>query len=118
MTLPMCCCVQEGLPLLSRTIRLAADVPQLEINRYLRSETQRTLISAGGQMAHPAKISHVVIVGNESQTAGLDDVLSDHFQVVAAVVRPNSLLGGCECFRTSGQHRQFRKLRTTAGRCV
>jgi Tfp pilus assembly PilM family ATPase len=82
----------DGLPLLSRTIRLAADVPQLEINRYLRSETQRTLISAGGQMAQPAKIAHVVIVGNEAQTAGLDDVLSDHFQVVAAVVRPNSLL--------------------------
>ncbi len=81
-----------SLPLLSRTIRLAAEVPQLEINRYLRSETQRTLISAGGQLAHPAKIAHVVIVGNDKQTAGLDDVLSEHFQVVAAVVRPSSVL--------------------------
>jgi len=81
-----------SLPLLSRTIRLAADVPQFEINRYLRSETQRTLISAGAQLAYPAKIAHVVIVGNEEQTAGLDDVLSEHFQVVAAVVRPSSVL--------------------------
>jgi len=86
----------HGLPLLSRTIRLAADVPQLEINRYLRSETQRTLISAGGQMAHPAKIAHVVIVGNEQQTEGLDDALADHFQVVAAVVRPVSLLADAD----------------------
>ena len=81
-----------SLPLLSRTIRLAADVPQSEINRYLRSETQRTLISASGQLAFPARIAHVVIVGNEEQTVGLDDVLSEHFQVVAAVVRPISVL--------------------------
>lgn len=82
----------DGLPLLSRTIRLAADVPQSEINRYLRSEMQRTLISAGGRIARAAKIAYVVIVGNEGQTGGLDDLLADHFQVVAAVVRPNSLL--------------------------
>lgn len=82
----------EGLPLLSRTIRLAADVPQPEVNRYLRSETQRTLISAGGQMAQPAKIAHVVIIGNEKQAHGLDDTLSEHFQVVAAIVRPTSML--------------------------
>ena len=82
----------DGLPLLSRTIRLAADIPQPEVNRYLRSETQRTLISAGGQMAQPAKIAHVVVVGNEKQTDGLDDSLSEHFQVVAAIVRPTSIL--------------------------
>jgi len=81
-----------GLPFLSRTIRLAADVPQAEINQYLQAETQRTLISAGGQMAQPPKISHVVIVGNEQQTEGLDDILSEHFQVGAVVVRPTSLL--------------------------
>jgi Tfp pilus assembly PilM family ATPase len=81
-----------GLPFLSRTIRLAADVPQAEINRYLQAETQRTLISAGGQMAQPPKISHVVIVGNEQQTEGLDNTLSEHFQVGAVVVRPTSLL--------------------------
>ncbi len=86
----------NGLPLLSRTIRLAADVPTSEINRYLRSETQRTLISAGGQMAHAAKIAHVVIVGSESQTEGLDDSLADHFEVVAAVVRPTSLLADAD----------------------
>ena len=85
-----------GLPLLSRTIRLAADVPQPEINRYLRTETQRTLISASGQMAHPAKITHVVIVGNEQQTEGLDDALSEHFQVVAEVVRPISMLADAD----------------------
>ena len=73
-----------GLPFLSRTIRLAADVPQFEINRYLQAETQRTLISAGGQMAQPPRIAHVVIVGNEQQTEGLDDTLSEHFQVAAA----------------------------------
>ena len=84
-------CVGD-LPILSRTIRLAADVSHLEINRYLRAETQRTLISAGGQMAQPAKISHVVIVGNEQQTEGLDESLSQHFQVAAAVVRPASML--------------------------
>ncbi len=81
-----------GLPLLSRTIRLAADVPQLEINRYLRGETQRTLISAGGQRTQLPKIAHVVIVGNEQQTEGLDDSLAEHFQVSAAVVRPASML--------------------------
>lgn len=80
------------LPLLSRTIRLAADVSQLEMNRYLLAETQRTLISAGGQMAHSPKISHLVIVGNEPQTEGLDESLSEHFQVSAAVVRPASML--------------------------
>ncbi len=82
----------DGLPLLSRTIRLAADVAQPEMNRYLCSEIQRTLISAGSRMAQPAKIAHVVVVGDEVQTAGLDDVLSGHFQVVAAVVRPSSVL--------------------------
>ncbi len=81
-----------GLPFLSRTIRLAADVSQLETNRYLQAETQRTLISAGGQLAQQPKIAHVVIVGNEQQTDGLDAVLSDHFQVTAVVVRPMSML--------------------------
>ena len=81
-----------GLPFLSRTIRLAADVPQFEINRYLQTEAQRTLISAGGQMAQPPRIAHVVIVGNEQQTEGLDDALSEHFQVATLVVRPTSML--------------------------
>jgi Tfp pilus assembly PilM family ATPase len=86
----------NGLPLVSRTIRLAADVPSTEINRYLRSETQRTLISASGQLTQAAKIAHVVIVGNETQTSGLDTMLAEHFGVVAAVVRPTSMVADLE----------------------
>jgi len=82
----------NGLPMLSRTIRLAADASQLEINRYLRMETQRTLISASGQLAHAIKVANVVVVGNPQQTDGLDEVLSEHFQVAVAGVQPISLL--------------------------
>lgn len=84
------------LPLLSRTIRLAPDAPQTEITRYLCTETQRMLISAGSQLAQPARITRVVAVGNARQMQGFDTALAQQFQVDVQVVRPTTLLTAAE----------------------
>jgi Tfp pilus assembly PilM family ATPase/Tfp pilus assembly protein PilN len=79
-------------PLVSRTIRLPAELPAVDIQRYLRSEIQRTLLSAAGHSDPPMRVSQIVTVGNADQTEGLDEVLADQFDVVAAVIRPLSML--------------------------
>lgn len=71
------------VPILSRTLRLASNVPDAEIIRYLRTEVQRTLITAGGQLPRPVNITSVVVIGNERQTNGLDAALSAQFQIAA-----------------------------------
>jgi hypothetical protein len=80
------------LPALSRTIRLAAGVPVDEINRFLTSETQRTLISAGGQTSELFEVDQIFVTGNEAETSGLDDALSRHFEVPAVAVRPSTMI--------------------------
>lgn len=80
------------VPILSRTLRLAPNVPDAEIIRYLRTEVQRTLITAGGQLPRPVNITSVVVIGNERQTTGLDAALSAQFQVAASVATPTSIL--------------------------
>ncbi len=82
-----------GLPILSRTIRLASGVPRDEIIRYLTAETQRTLISASGQMSEqPIAVDRILVAGGEEQTSGLDLALSRQFGAEATIVRPDLLL--------------------------
>jgi hypothetical protein len=90
-----------SLPLLSRTIRLPAELPAVDIHRYLCSETQRTLIAASGQLTVPAKVTQVVVVGNESQTYGLDERLAEQFDAIGATVSPLSLLAKSELPETN-----------------
>ena len=83
---------RDGRPLVSRTIRLPVQLPAVDIQRYLRSEIQRTLLSAAGQSDLPMRVSQIVTVGNVDQTEGLDQALAEQFDAVAAVVRPLSML--------------------------
>ncbi|MBL8818694.1 MAG: hypothetical protein JNL58_21885 [Planctomyces sp.] len=84
------------VPILSRTLRLAANVPDAEITRYLRTEVQRTLISAGGQLPRPVHIENVHVIGNARQTAGLEAALAAQFQVAATVHQPSSVVPNLE----------------------
>ncbi|MFO0428637.1 MAG: hypothetical protein ACK526_18865 [Planctomyces sp.] len=79
------------LPILSRTIRLASSVSGEEINRYLITETQRTLISAGSKTSHPIEPEKILLIGNEDETFGLDVALSRHYAMNVDVARPLSL---------------------------
>ncbi|MFN9972659.1 MAG: hypothetical protein ACK58T_22490, partial [Phycisphaerae bacterium] len=62
-----------------------------EINRYLITETQRTLISAGSKTSHPIEPEKILLIGNEDETFGLDVALSRHYAMNVDVARPLSL---------------------------
>ncbi|MFN9292908.1 MAG: hypothetical protein ACK6EB_32930 [Planctomyces sp.] len=70
----------NGLPLLSRTIRLPKGMPQSDAAQFLIGETQRTLISAGGHLAQRTRISRVVLIGAAEETQGLAQTFADHYQ--------------------------------------
>ncbi len=103
------------LPVLSRTIRLATGIPADEITRYLTSETQRTLISAGGHLAEALQVDSVTVVGNTQQTLGLDIALSHHFDCDSVVEEPASLLEAAQRSQLSQQIAERLESGTFAG---
>jgi hypothetical protein len=85
---------QNGLPRLSRTIRLGRAMRGLEAAEYITSELQRTLISAGSQIEQDVEISDIVVVGSEIEAAILVDALNNQFPVDVRRVSSRSLLDG------------------------
>ncbi|MDG2127610.1 MAG: hypothetical protein P8K08_06425 [Fuerstiella sp.] len=86
--------VQNGLPRLSRTIRLGPAMRGQEAAAYIASELQRTLISASSQIDEDIGISDVVVVGSEIEAAILVNTLGDLLSVDVRRVSSRSLLDG------------------------
>ncbi|MEO1979997.1 MAG: hypothetical protein ABGZ24_05725 [Fuerstiella sp.] len=86
--------VQNGLPRLSRTIRLGRAMRGEEAAAYIASELQRTLISAGSQIEEDIGISDVVVVGSEIEAAILVNTLDDQLSAEVRRVSSRSLLDG------------------------
>ena len=86
--------VQNGLPRLSRTIRMGQAMRGYEAAEYITAELQRTLVSAGSQIEQDIEISDVVVVGSEIEAALLVDALNDQFPVEVRRVSSRSLLDG------------------------
>ncbi len=86
--------VQNGLPRLSRSIRMGPAMRGHEAAQYITAELQRTLVSAGSQIQPDVEISDVVVVGSEIEAAILVDVLSRQFPVEVRRVSSRSLLDG------------------------
>ncbi len=86
--------VQNGLPVLSRTIRLAEHLKAGEEADYIAAEVQRTLLSAGSRINREIEVSDVVVVGTEVEAATLVNRLDDDFAIDVRRVSARSLVDG------------------------
>ena len=86
--------VQDKLPLLSRTIRLAEGVKSVEEADFVATEIQRTLLSADALLAADLEVSHAVVLGAETEAASLVNALSERFGDEVDRVSVSSLIDG------------------------
>jgi hypothetical protein len=85
---------QNGLPILSRSLRLAPEMKGPGEAKYIAGEVQRTLLSAENDTGHDVEIDRVVVVGSGIESTILVDALSDQFDMTVSRVPVRSLVEG------------------------
>ena len=86
--------VQNNLPVMSRTIRLANQIKPADVAGHIATETQRTLISAGAQLPQDVEITNAVVVGAEVEATAIKNELENLLPVEVMKVAPDVLIDG------------------------
>ena len=85
--------VQNGLPVLSRTVRLAPNARAVDESQFITAEIQRTLLTAGERLLD-GDFTDAIVVGTELEANALVNELSDRFPATVKRVSPEILVDG------------------------
>lgn len=86
--------VRNGIPVFSRSLRLAEDMKGDSEGRHLAAEVQHTLLSVDDGTATDLDVCQFVVVGSEIETAALEDALSEQFEASVHRVSVRSIVEG------------------------
>lgn len=86
--------VREGLPVLSRSLRLAPNMRGVDEADHIAAEVSRTLLTGGSALDADDEIRSVIVVGSEVESATLVHTLSDQLGIAVHRVSVRSVVEG------------------------